>query len=78
MSSNSVYYNTRSTVQVRGGKEYVEPKAVVPIDDREGDGNFAIIKLIDEPQQQDEGNSNNNASTDGSSSVKSKRSWWPF
>ncbi|KAK1747781.1 OPA3 family protein [Skeletonema marinoi] len=70
--------NRSSISLLRGGKEYVEPKAVVPIDDREGDGNFAILEPIDEPQQQDEGDPNNNAATDEPSSVKSKRSWWPF
>ena len=71
--------NRSSISLLGGGKEYVEPKAgVVPIDDREGDGNFSILKPINEIHQQDGESSTNNASTDESSSVKRKRSWWPF
>lgn len=70
--------NRSSITLLRGGKEYVEPKAVVPIDDKEGDGNFAVLKLTDEQQQQKDGKPNNNASTDETKAVESKRSWWPF
>lgn len=67
--------NRSSISLLGGGKEYVQPKAVVPIDDKEGDDNFAILKPTDELQQQQqmEGKANNNASTDDS-----RRSWWPF
>jgi len=70
--------NRSSISLLVGGKEYVEPKAVVPIDDREGDDNFSILKPINEIQQQDGESSINNASTDESSAVKRKRTWWPF
>jgi len=70
--------NRSSISLLRGGKEYVEPKAVVPIDDKEGDGNFAILKLTDEQQQkQNEGQPNKNATTD-LKAAESKRSWWRF
>lgn len=67
--------NRSSISLLGGGKEYVQPKAVVPIDDKEGDDNFTILKPTDELQQQQqmEGKANNNASTDDS-----RRSWWPF
>ena len=70
--------NRSSISLLVGGKEYVEPKAVVPIDDREGDDNFSILKPINGIQQQDGESSINNASTDESSAVKRKRTWWPF
>ncbi len=70
----------RSSISVlRGGKEYVEPKAVVPIDDGEGDGNFSTLKPSDIQQQQDDGEkSMSNASSDQSKSVQKKWSLWPF
>ena len=70
--------NRSSISLLRGGKEYVEPKAVVPIDDSDCDGNISILKPTNEVQQKDGGSSINNASTDESSSVKRKRSWWPL
>lgn len=75
--------NRSSISLLRGGKEYVEPKAVVPINDEEGDGNnFSTLKSSDKLyklQQQDGGNSMSNASTtDQSRPVQKKRSWWPF
>ena len=71
--------NRSSISLLRGGKEYVEPKAVVPIDDSDcADGNISILKTTNEVQQKDGGSSMNNASTDESSSVKRKRSWWPL
>lgn len=71
--------NRSSILVLRGGKEYVEPKAVVPIDDGEGDGNFSTLKPSDMQQQQDDGgNSTSNESTDQTKSVQKKWSLWPF
>jgi hypothetical protein len=76
----------RSSISVLGGKNYVEPTAIIPIDDKDGDGQFIpILKTTEQKQQQQQqhhqkdGKRHNDKTIDDSSSVKKKKSWlWPF
>ena len=65
--------NRSSISLLRSGKEYIEPTSVVPIDDRDGEHQFAIIKAAGEEKQQQQ------QQQSGVEQEKKKRSWWwPF
>lgn len=59
--------NRSSISLLRSGKEYIEPTSVIPIDDRDKENQFAIIKTAGEEKQQQSGEEQ-----------EKKKRWWPF